>query len=177
MELLCLVGRHGSGKSTIGAALGAHGYKHLSVGLLRRLAGSNQYPADIPASLMLAFRRAQPGVALATDVSQKLLRYASSFDRCVLDGFPASTEHLALLPDLTIVGVVWAPKSVREARLQQRSESTKRIWTPGQFSQREQSLAHLIRSARQTHRTFFISNAMSGPDGVDRITNNILQRV
>lgn len=174
MSLICLVGRHGSGKSTIGAALASQGAKHISVGLMRRLAAAGQMPADIPASLMAAIRRAKPGAVLSCDVATKLLRFAASFEHCVLDGFPSTYAHIDMLPPAAIVGVVWTPYELRLARLNKRSDTSKRIWTPGRPSEREQSLAGVIKHARAIRRVVFIPNRRDGEivldDAVRRLT-------
>lgn len=160
MPLVCLIGRHGSGKSTLGQALAGEGYKHISVGLLRRLASSNEFPSDVPAVLMLALRRATAGAALSSDVARKLVRHASQFENVVLDGFPASLEHLALLPADSVFVVVWSPRAVRAERLLVRSESSKRLWTPGRNSERETILPLLIRQLRKQHSVLFFPNRL-----------------
>jgi adenylate kinase family enzyme len=167
--LICFVGRHGAGKSTIGAKLAKYGYKHLSVGLLRRIGISGIYPSDVPASLIAAFRRTKAGEPLSISISEKLLKYALTFDKCILDGFPASVDHLKMLPSNATIALVCAPKSVRNLRLQHRSESTKRIWTPGGYSTREQELAEVLRIARVTRKTIFISNADDGTIAIEKI--------
>lgn len=65
MARICLLGRHGSGKTTIGGALVQMGFTHTSVGLLRRLAQHGHFPSDVPASLMLAMRRERAGALLS----------------------------------------------------------------------------------------------------------------
>lgn len=159
MPLLCLLGRHGSGKSTIGAALQAFGYQHLSVGALRRVAQSNQFPSDVPAGLVSAMRRERPGAPLTPLAARRLVEHANSVGQLVLDGFPSSPDHLALLPPDTVFCVVWTPALLREARLHARAASSKRLWTPGLASAREDALPDLIRQVRRTHRCLFIANA------------------
>lgn len=177
MSLLCLIGRHGSGKSSIGAAMTPLGYTHLSVGLLRRLAGQGQYPADVPALLMTAMRRAQPGRPLDPDTCRKLLKHALSLPNCVIDGFPASREHLALLPTDSAIGVVWTPRSIREDRLVLRAAGSLRQWTPGRHSERESALASVILAARLTDRLLFVANRDSGNAAIAALAKRVAELV
>ena len=160
MPLVCLIGRHGSGKSTLGHALAKQGYTHLSVGLLRRLAAHNEFPSDVPAVLMLALKRANAGGSLSSDVAKKLIRHASQFENVVLDGFPTSLEHLDLLPADVIFAVVWSPHHIRAQRLAARSETSKRLWTPGRSSDRETMLPLLIRNLRKSRQVVFVPNRL-----------------
>lgn len=175
MSLLCLVGRHGAGKSTIGGLLSTLGYHHISVGLLARLARSGQYPADVPVPLIAAMRRAKAGAPLPDAIALRLLDYAASFEKCVLDGFPASLSHLRQLPSDTTIGLVWVPMRVRSARLTLRAEQTKRLWTPGGKSEREQSLPALLRQSRRQFKTVFIPNGGDVLSGVERVAQVILR--
>lgn len=161
MTLVCLIGRHGSGKSTIGAFLAARGYRHISVGLLRRLAQAKQYPSDVPAGLISAMGRERPGALLSHLTAQRLVAHACSATPTILDGFPASPEQIALLPADTIFCVVWAPHALRNIRLENRAATTKRQWIPGRASEREAALPALIASVRKTHRCLFIKNVAS----------------
>lgn len=163
MDLICLLGRHGSGKSTVGSELIAHGYQHTSVGMLRRLARAAQFPTDVPAALMMAMRRERAGTAMSAPTAQKLVDYATKASKAVLDGFPACVEHIALLPADTVFCVVWTPARLRLQRLEHRSETTKRVWTPGLHSEREASLPVLLSTLRRTRRCIFVSND-STPD-------------
>lgn len=174
MTLICLIGRHGSGKSTLGDALVERGFKHISVGLLRRIATSGSIPADIPATLMAAMRRTMPGAPLQNDVAAKLLKYAMSFERCVLDGFPANAVHVDMLPPAAIIAVVWAPKQTRQSRLESRALTSKRQWTPGRASAREDNLATVIMHARSVRRAVFLANRVDGIDDVQKSLLNSL---
>lgn len=158
MSLIFLVGRHGAGKSTVGAELVKVGYKHISVGLLRRLARAHQAPSDIPYALMSAMRRTQPGAAMPNDVARKIVAYALQFERCVVDGFPASVMHLELVPPDATVAVVCTPKTTRHARLAKRAETSRRQWVEGRRSEREESLAGLIAKARYHFSTLYVKN-------------------
>jgi len=158
MALVCLLGRHGSGKSTIGGDLIAHGYQHTSVGTLRRLAQAAQFPSDVPAALMMAMRRERAGSPMSASTARKLVDYASKAHKAVLDGFPSCVEHIALLPADTLFCVVWTPAQLRLQRLEHRSEITKRVWTPGLHSEREATLPVLLSTLRRTRRCIFVTN-------------------
>ena len=158
MPLLCFIGRHGSGKSTIGAKLAEQGYRHISVGLLRRLAQSKQYPSDVPVLLISAMRRARAGALLSPQTAQRLVEYACSSSLTVLDGFPADPEQVKMLPTDTIFCVVWTPPALRSERLEGRAATTKRQWTPGRHSEREANLPRLISHVRSSHRCLFMRN-------------------
>lgn len=173
MTLICLIGRHGSGKSTIGARLAAQGYRHISVGLLRRLAQSKQYPADVPAGLISAMGRERPGTLLSRLTAQRLVAHACSATPTILDGFPASPAQIDLLPADTIFCVVWTPNAMRSARLEGRAATTKRQWTPGRASEREAALPSLIAHVRKTHRCLFLKNVAS----VEVVGKELLEKI
>lgn len=158
MPLIFLIGRHASGKSTIGAAMRANGFVHLSVGALRRIAQHRQFPADVPYPLMLELRRASAGAPLNEAASRMLLGHAQAQANCVVDGFPASVEHLAMIPAVARIVAIWAPTGARERRLEARSAATKRIWTPGQHSMREAALSGVMRAARASGRLEYVRN-------------------
>lgn len=173
MGIVCLLGRHGCGKSTIGADLSAHGYQHTSVGTLRRLARAAQFPSDVPAALMMAMRRERPGSAMSASTARKLVEYASRSTHAVLDGFPSSVDHLELLPADTVFCVVWTPASLRLTRLEHRAAVTKRAWTPGLHSEREASLPLLLSTLRQSRRIFFVANDSTREVAVARMLEKL----
>lgn len=159
MPLVCLIGRHGSGKSTIGAALAPHGFKHISVGALRRLAINGAIPVDVPYSLLSALKRTRPGQPLQLPVAHRLLDFALGFSDCVIDGFPSISDHLALLPEHARIAYIWAPRLAREERLVARAAATSRLWVPGRPSERESNLSQLVRESRRLMEVGFFSNA------------------
>lgn len=173
MELVCLLGRHGSGKSTVGHHLISHGYQHTSVGMLRRLAQASQFPSDVPAALMMAMRRERAGTAMSAPTAKKLLDYATQSPKAVLDGFPSCAEHVSMLPDDTVFCVVWTPAQLRLQRLEHRSDTTKRLWTPGLHSEREASLPVLLSSLRRTRRCIFVSNGTTPAAAVAEILEKL----
>lgn len=158
MPIVCLIGRHGSGKSTVGKAMKAHGYHHISVGTLRRLAANNQYPSDVPYPLMAMLRRSPAGRPLLDETVAKLLAHAHEFRNCVIDGFPASCSHVDMLPKDSVLGYVWAPKLSLGDRLTLRATQTVRQWTPGRASAREEQLAGVASYARQSRRLILLAN-------------------
>ena len=159
-QLLCVVGRHGSGKTTLARAVAKkNGWHHISVGFLRRLALNRQIVPGIPLSLVLSMGRLKPGEFLPCLLSKKLLEYALSFDVCVLDGFPASREHVMLLPEDAIICVLVSPKKVRKRRLLERAGATSRKWSEGRASARDDALPDMLRFAGQSHVVVFVRNA------------------
>jgi adenylate kinase family enzyme len=102
MALIVLLGRHGSGKSTIGSHLENHGFKHVSVGMIRRLAQSRQFPVDIPVPLLISMKRAKPGQVLDAEATSQLLKFTKELGNCVIDGFPTVIEQLRSLPKETV---------------------------------------------------------------------------
>lgn len=169
MTLVCLLGRHGSGKSTIGADMIAHGFQHTSVGMLRRLAQAGQFPLDVPAALMMAVRRERAGTPLSASTARKLVEYATRAPKAVLDGFPSCVDHIELLPAETLFCVIWTPAQLRLQRLERRSETTKRVWTPGLHSEREAALPGLISALRQSRRCVFVANDTTRETAVARM--------
>jgi dephospho-CoA kinase len=173
MGLVCLLGRHGSGKSTIGADLIAHGFKHTSVGMLRRLAQASQFPSDVPAALMMAMRRERAGSSMSAPTAMKLVEYATKAPKAILDGFPSSVEHIALLPPETVFCLVWTPARLRLQRLERRGDTTKRIWTPGLHSEREAVLPFLLTTLRQSRRCIFVVNDSTREFAVKRMMEKL----
>jgi hypothetical protein len=91
----------------------------------------------------------------------------------VLDGFPSSPDHLALLPSDTVFCVVWTPLGLRKARLQGRASKSKRQWTPGLHSARESALPLVIHQARKTDRCIFVRNL----GAVDAVARSLLLKI
>lgn len=176
MPVIFLVGRHGSGKSTLGKALRQEGYKHVSVGALRRLAKHAAIPADVPYNLMRLLKRSMPGEPLSPEICVALLSFASGFEKCVIDGFPASVEHVGMCPPQAIIGYVWTPAKQREERLNARAQATVRQWTPGRPSAREEQLASVVRHARRVRRVEYIANVAS-QETVPALAQEFLKKI
>lgn len=157
-----LIGRHGSGKTSIGHALEAgHGWKHISLGDLGRLARKNQRPQEHSLRLMVALSRHRPGEPLAGALVQAILadieRIRST--QCLsVDGFPSEAAHLALLTAGSCIILVDATDETRETRLARRAELTNRQWTPGMASARDLALPDLIQAAASAGVLSVVSN-------------------
>ena len=156
-----LLGPHGCGKGTLGRALGAHGYEHISVGALGRLARKRQFVGNVPMKLQLLMLRHVPGTPLAGPAVDHLVEHVRSCGRVVVDGFPGSIDHLAALGDLQLWSFVYvyAPKATRETRLIERAERTSRNWTPGGHSERDLALPALCRDLRARTTLHVFNNA------------------
>jgi adenylate kinase family enzyme len=172
--MIFLIGRHGSGKSTIGSALAARGYLHLSIGLLRRLARSGSYPTDIPAVLLAAIGRSKPGAPLPLEVANRLLVFANSSPLVVIDGFPASIDHISILPSDSLIGLVSTRKRARISRLMHRAAISQRQWIEGRESSREEALPTVIRSARKLHNVKLIRNNHHDTSHIDTIVDSLI---
>lgn len=162
MTIVCLLGRHGVGKTSIGVKMHSTGVGHVSVGLLRRIAQDGHFPSDVPATLIMALRKSRPGQPMTKDVAEKLIKFALSFNHCVIDGFPSFVEHLDYLPSSTKFVYVWTPTSTRIERLEHRSNSSQRLWLAGGHSLREQELPRLLKILRKEKNLFFLKNANQG---------------
>lgn len=171
-DLVCLIGRHGSGKTTIGTAMEQAGFQHISLGLLKRFARNGLYPSDIPLPLMLELKRQKSNSILPLSLAQKLVQWIQSFPRCVIDGFPASPEHLPLLPEHTVIVYVYTPRIERERRLKIRSENSRRLWIPGGKSLREAALPELVVACRHSFVTIFLKN-----DDPTILTDRLLKKI
>lgn len=174
MTIICLIGRHGCGKSTIGKACAETGIKHLSVGQLRRLANKQIFPSDVPVSLMLQFRKLKPGELISEEFARQLSDYLGQFSLVVVDGFPASLSHINTLPDDTLFCYLWTPERLRESRLLARSSGTQRVWAPGAVSLRDELLPQVVRKIRSTSTLHFFRNTEEGQQAIDNIRKSIL---
>lgn len=110
---------------------------------------------------------------MSTPTAKKLVDYAIKAPKAVLDGFPSCVEHIALLPGDTVFCVVWTPALLRLQRLEHRSDTTKRLWTPGLHSEREASLPLLLSTLRRTRRCIFLSNDSTPTVAVARMLGKL----
>lgn len=175
MALIVLLGRHGSGKSTIGSYLESYGYKHASVGMIRRLAQSRQFPVDIPVPLIISMKKEKPGQALNPQTSSLLLKFVSGLGNCVIDGFPTTIDQLHLLPKNSVFIYVGISKSVRLERLEYRAATSKRQWIPGLRSEREEALVPLLKQLRAQRKLFYVSNTEDKELGISEIAKKIIK--
>lgn len=175
MTLIVLLGRHGSGKSTIGSRLENHGFKHISVGMIRRLAQSRQYPVDIPVPLLISMKRAKPGQVLDSKATSQLLKFTHELGNCVIDGFPTVVDQLQYLPNEAVFVYVGIAKAIRENRLVIRAATSKRQWTPGLHSEREAALASLVKQIRTDQKLIYVSNNLDSEYGISEIAKKIIK--
>jgi hypothetical protein len=118
-------------------------------------------------------RRERAGAALSPSTAAKLVEHAAGSTKAVLDGFPSSLEHIALLPAETVFCVVWTPRRLRLERLEHRAATSKRLWTPGLHSERESALPSLIASLRQSRHCIFIANDTTRETAVEEILRKL----
>lgn len=136
----------------------AYGYQHFSVGTLRRLARRGEFPVDVPVSLMLALRRIPAGQMLPDAVVEQLLQIARKSPLCVLDGLPASSAHIDMLPQDALVVYLHTVNKIRVARLQARAEVTPRQWHADHKSTRDLSLGAVAGRLRAERRLVLVRN-------------------
>lgn len=150
MEHPCvfLLGLHGCGKSSIGRALqNEHGWQHLSIGDLARLARKRRLPQSVPIRLMVMLAGHQVGHPFRHELVLALLSHIKelrSRSPVVIDGFPVEASQVRLCPrPFTAIHVTLDDES-RVARLQARAQETKRAWTPGLPSARDEALPSVL---------------------------------
>lgn len=154
----------------------AHGFRHISVGVLRRLAQNGTFPSDVPFSLMMMLKRVRAGQPLPDDVAAKVLGYAHETKHCVIDGFPACTRHIDMLPPDSRIVYVWAPRPQLDKRLAERAQTTVRAWTPGRHSERDAMLSEVALRARKTGRLIWVANTGLLTD-VDAVAASLANKV
>lgn len=174
---VCVIGRHGTGKSTLCHAMTQYGYKHISVGMLRRIAKNGLFPSDVPASLMLALKKSRAGEPIPSTTAKKLSAWAMSLCNPILDGFPASPDHLEYLPSNTIIIVISSPAHLRHHRLERRAEQSRRAWVTNKFSERENILPQLVRIARKNHRVMLVPNRSDNHTDIAAIAEILCQKL
>lgn len=173
-DLICLVGLHGSGKTTIGRALALlTNHVHVSVGDLGRIARRGLAPSDVPTRLLSCFSRHKPGTALSEQSSVLLvdyLRKLSATSTVSVDGFPSHPSHISLLPSNAQVWHVEVSDNLaRESRLAKRGELTKRQWVDGLKSERDILLGDTLTEAGKCNvKIVNILNDGEASDVVDR---------
>lgn len=146
-----LIGLHGSGKTTIGRQLQRHhGYTHVSLGDLGRLARQSKYPCEHTLRFMTALASQEPGQPLRDRVVQVVLQEIDRLRQSgpvSVDGFPAEPTHIELLPTDGAIVHISLPEDMRENRLLRRASNTKRLWTPGQRSIRDEQVPRIVDAA------------------------------
>ena len=148
-----LVGLHGSGKTTLGRLLQSqHGWLHISMGNLGRLARSMRIPCEHSIRFMTALSKQAPGQALTVEVVAQLLSEIERLRQSrpvSVDGFPSDPSHASLIPEKSTVMHIMVDELERETRLIRRAEETVRQWNPGQLSLRDQMLPSVLGALPQ----------------------------
>jgi dephospho-CoA kinase len=184
-RLLCFVGLHGVGKSTIAkaAARTACGI-HISVGDLCRAARRGKVPEGWPVRLIAAFARHAPGSVLADETAELLLEFVSRIVRkdymVFIDGFPSSVGHIDVLESNdTLRGkfrivMVECDDELRKARLLRRASETGRKWRQDMdATERDLGVAQVVDVAMQRSLLKHVRND-GGPDGLDDVVAKVL---
>jgi adenylate kinase family enzyme len=152
-KTLFLIGKHGTGKTTIGQFLAVkHGWTHISVGDLCRQARRNRGLSTMPLRLMAELAKTSPGEPLSRDVARQLCQAIGKINQTgmvVCDGFPSSPEHLDLLPPNSDVVWIQCQEDERARRLAMRAEETERRWTPGRQTLRDDLVEAVYQCASQ----------------------------
>lgn len=153
MRVMFLIGLHGTGKTTIGKQLAAsHGWFHISVGDLGRMARRYHHHDALPVRLMAEFAKSRPGVpisAMASELLSQAIGRISEKLPVVCDGFPSSPEHLDLLPPNSEIVWIQCDEDERARRLEMRAEETARRWTPGRQTLRDDLVEAVYHCASQ----------------------------
>lgn len=157
-----LLGLHGAGKTTLGRHLQSHhGWLHVSLGDLGRLARSRRLPKEFGVRLMGALAAQPPGerlsASLITALLNELERHRSAQPVSV-DGFPTEPYQLSMLPSGSHLVNLQLDEATRSSRLDHRSATTVRQWSaqaalaprdrdlPLLLEQQETSILHLDAS-------------------------------
>lgn len=152
--LICLIGLHGTGKTTIARNLvSLAGYKAVSVGDIGRLARKGRLPNDVPSTLMVLLARIRPGAIIDDATAKHLTSYLLMLRETspvVVDGFPACANHVRHLDSDCLVAHITVSDGLRERRLSIRSEQTPRKWTPGGVSARDLALDGTVMATRES---------------------------
>jgi adenylate kinase family enzyme len=177
--LVFLVGLHGSGKSTAGRQLAQyHGWHHISLGDLGRLARKGRRPNDVSLRLMVCMATFRPGTPLPEVTIQAIVSEVTKNAHVrpvVCDGFPASAEHIRRLPAGSIVIELTCDPHVREHRLVARESQTLRKWTPGLPSLRDTALPDLAAAAANAGvRYLRVENTAEGQRSLSAVTERLL---
>lgn len=180
-----LIGLHGTGKSTIARRLNLnHGWSHLSVGDLSRVIRSGRIPREISMRLVTELASHCAGSKLGHRLVETLLAEVSAhslFEPVICDGFPAHTDHLALLPAGSVLVHTYCPEDLRVARLEHRGNQTRRKWTVGMQSERDQMIPKLVEMAKQMNsdgvlRFCQIDNSINGLDALKAAVAQLMEQ-
>lgn len=174
--LVCLIGMHGTGKTTIGQILKNQcGFQHLSVGSYVRAAKNNLIPSDVPYRLISELRQHKSGGILSEKATLMLLEHIKTIlmtKPVSLDGFPSSPEHIALLPATTHFVVVECDENTRTDRLIERGNKTVRKWIEGQSSQRDLLLDNVQQEIKNQELNF---HQINNNGDLSRLQNEVMK--
>ena len=153
--IVFLVGLHGVGKSTVGKALTAHGFRHMSLGDLGRLVRHRRVPRGYSLRFLRHLAAHTPGERMSPVLIEALLAEIVQINQhgpLVVDGYPAEPYQVLGLPDGSAVVHLVCSESERIARLTRRSEHSNRKWKPGCESNRDRALAAVASVAMDDQR-------------------------
>lgn len=85
---------------------------------------------------------------MTMDLAALLVRDLIKHERVVCDGFPASPEHLQVIPAGSTLVLVSCDEDLRQDRLSDRALSTRRSWTPGMPSERDELVGQVFKGAQ-----------------------------
>jgi adenylate kinase family enzyme len=149
--IVFLVGAHGTGKTTLGRHMQTHhGWMHLSLGDLGRLARSRKTPGDISLRLMCLLAAHEPGEVISHKLALELLANLALLSKTKIisvDGFPSHPDHIAMLPQNAHVVHLHLDDEERIGRLIARGETSPRKWVPGKTSSRDAALPDVVAAA------------------------------
>lgn len=158
-RLICLLGLHGSGKTSAGRFLqnNHHVSHHISIGDLARLARSGSSPSDVPVRLIVALAKHKAGNVFDCKTAELLAEFLSKLVKlngCIsVDGFPSSAEHIPLLCQGAEIWKFEVDEKERFDRLLKRSELTKRKWVAGVPSERDKQIDITLEKCRDADLT------------------------
>jgi adenylate kinase family enzyme len=149
-KIIFLIGLHGCGKSSIGKRIEeVPGWRSFSVGDLGRSARRNHPVAGISIRTLTRLGQTSPGKPMTLDLATLLVSDLVKHNRVVCDGFPASPEHLQVIPAGSTVVLVSCKEDLRQERLTDRALSTRRSWTPGMPSERDELVSQVFQGAQE----------------------------
>lgn len=177
--LVFLVGLHGVGKTTIGKALVARGFRHISLGDLSRMLRRKQIPAGYPLRFLRILAAHEPGERMTSQLVTQLLEVIKEHNKhaaLVIDGFPAEPYQVLDIPLKSHIVELTCVDSTRFDRLENRSLETPRKWNPDMDSRRDRQLNALLSVALEREGLFVSSleNELISPAQMAKIIHEDL---
>ncbi len=118
------------------------------MGDLGRSARRNRPVDGISIRTLVRLGKVCPGQPMTLDVAALLVNDLTRHTKVVCDGFPASPDHLQLIPVGSTLVMVRCDETLREHRLNQRALETSRAWTPGMPSERDGLVLDVFEAAK-----------------------------